>query len=68
MNNQIRSGGMIKKKTKATSAIPKALRRTFFLSTKCFEYSTYVIAKAMAAAKGEKIRATKNTTFNTEAP
>ena len=59
---------MIKKKTKATSAILKALLRTFFLSTKCFEYSAYVMAKAMAAAKGEKTRATKNTIFNTEAP
>lgn len=59
---------MIKKKTKATRAILKALLRTFCLSRKCLEYSAYVMAKAMAAAKGEKIRATRNAAFNTEAP
>jgi hypothetical protein len=42
---------MIKKKTKAANAILKALLRTFFLSTKCFEYSAYVMAKAMAAQR-----------------
>ena len=34
-------------------------------STKCLEYSVYVMAKAMAAAKGEKIRAMKNISLNT---
>jgi hypothetical protein len=51
INSQIRSGGTIKKKMKVTRAVLKALLRTFFLSTKCLEYSVYVMAKATAAAQ-----------------
>jgi hypothetical protein len=62
---QIISGGTIKKKIKATKAIPRAFFRAFFLSTKCLAYSEYVMTNAMAAAKGEKTRAITKTNFNT---
>ena len=61
-------GGTVKKRTKVTRAIPRAFLSTFFLSTRCFEYSAEVMMKAIAAANGEKTRARKKTSFNTDFP